>query len=81
MNALETYDDWYDWATADLEWSQRRRSRARAERRLDRLFLLPAVLGLTLIIAYVSKLNPGEYWYLGLLAVVLMVPYLTRRLS
>lgn len=79
-NALESYEDWLDWTQASSEYSRNRRSRERAARRRDRFALLGAVIGLLLCIWFVTRSYPAEYWYLGLLAVVLMVPYLYRRL-
>lgn len=75
------FEEWQEWAQASLEWSRRRRSLAAASRRMDRVLLLPAVLGLIMMVYYVSRPFPIEHWYVGLASVVLIVPYLTRRMS
>jgi Flp pilus assembly protein TadB len=79
--AKESAQDLQEWAQADLKWSQRRRSRAKGERRLENALLLAAVLGLIAIFKYVTLSSPGQHWYIGLVGILLMVPYLTRRLS
>jgi hypothetical protein len=79
------YNEWKEWADASIEWSRTRRSRDAVERkrtrRWDRATLALAVLGIFLAIYFVTRSYPIEEWYVGLLAVALIVPYLTRRLS
>lgn len=79
-SALESYEDWLDWTQASSEYSRNRRSRDAVVRRWDRASALAAVLGLAGMVWFVTLSYPAEYWYLGLLAVALAVPYLYRRL-
>lgn len=85
MWATIWYKEWIEWSQASLEWSRRRRSLAQEDREARYKFLrlsrYPAVLGLALAIFYTTLDYPLEHWYVGLLGVSLMVPYLTRRLS
>jgi hypothetical protein len=75
------YREWKEWSQASIEWSRSRRSQWQAERRLDRAFLAPAVLGLILLCYFVTRAYPIEQWYVGIASVLLIVPYLTRRVS
>lgn len=73
--------DLQEFAEASAEWRANRRSRERRDRWIMRGLLAAAVLGCALCVYYVMLPYPAEYWYLGLLGVVLMVPYLTRRID
>jgi uncharacterized membrane protein len=73
--------EWREWADASISWSSRRRLQDAHERRITAWFLAPAVLGLILLIYFCTLSFPVEQWYVGLLSVVLIVPYLTRRFS
>lgn len=78
---MESIEEWRVWSEASIEWSERRREQNRHSRTLDRIYLAPAVLGAIIMIFWLQTSFPIETWYVGLLAVILIVPYLTRRIS
>lgn len=81
MSMHGSIHDWTEWAQASIEWSERRREKARQYRRGQRVLGALAVIGLVLAIYYVTLPYPYEQWWIGLLAVGLMTPYLARRFS
>lgn len=78
---LVLYHEWREWAGASVDWSKARRSRAKRSRRLTRILLAPAVLGAALMAYYCTLSMPVEHWWVGMVGIILVVPYLTRRLS
>jgi hypothetical protein len=82
---VNSYRDLKEFSEASREWSERRRSRATEDRqqnrRLDAALLVPAVVGLLLIVKFCSYSTPYVHWFYGVIAVALMLPYLTRRIS
>lgn len=68
-------------AAAAIVRSRSRREKDRRQRRLSRLLGLAASAGFICIIAFVTRDDPGPYWYLGFVGVLLMIPFLVWRLD
>lgn len=61
--------------------SRNRRRADRKARKRERRLGYAAVLGAILLVWWITLSSPVEVWYLGLLGIVAVVPYLTLRLE
>jgi hypothetical protein len=76
---MSLYDEMRSRSDASLAYSRRRRLKSEGERRFERALLILALIGTLVLIKFVTYPFPLEQWPIGLVGVLLALPYLTRR--